>query len=161
MSPHERYVDDLIKMFQVEGYKPKPTPDLSHWSGDDGELEPGEAHLFRSAMGTLLYLSADRWDIQHSVRHPAQWMAKPTRFAKAGVRHLVLYLSGTKTYGMLLPYKVIGGKLDSVYGRESNPMTSELVEVFTDSDWAGDQSNCSSRRRHSVSSAMISVLERG
>ena len=95
------------------------------------------------------------------MRHLAQWMPKPTRFAKAGVRHLVLYLSGTRTYGMLLPYKVIGGKLDSVYGRESNHTTSELVEAFTDSDWAGDQSSCSSRRRHSVSSAMISVLERG
>jgi hypothetical protein len=59
------------------------------------------------------------------------------------------------------PYKVFGGKLDSVYGRVSNHTTSELVEALTDSDWAGDQSSCSSRRRHSVSSAMISVLERG
>ena len=29
VAPHEKYVDELIKMFQVEGYKPKPTPDIS------------------------------------------------------------------------------------------------------------------------------------
>ena len=57
-------------------------------------------------------------------------------------------------------------KMDTVWGPypsshnsafccAANHTTSELVEVFTDSDWAGDQSNCSSRRRHSVSSAMI------
>ena len=98
------YVDELIKMFQVEGYKPKPTPDLSHWSGDDGELEPGEAHLFRSAICTLCFICPlIRWDIQHSVRHLAQWMPKPTRFAKAGVRHLVLYLSGTKNLWHVAP----------------------------------------------------------
>ena len=34
-------------------------------------------------------------------------MPKPTRFAKAGVRHLVLYLSGTRTYGMLLPTRCL------------------------------------------------------
>eukprot|EP00435_Cladocopium_sp_Y103_P030225 s3061_g7.t1 len=155
VAPHEKYIEELIKLFRVEGYKPKPTPDIAQWSGDDGELEPDEAHQFRSAMGTLLYLSADRWDIQHSVRHLAQWMSKPTRFAKAGVRHLVLYLSGTQTFGMLLPYKVAGGKLDSVYGRDARHEGSELVEIFTDSDWAGDQSSALTRRRHSVSSAMV------
>ena len=46
VASHEKYVDELIKMFQVEGYKPKPTPDISQWSGDDGELEPDEAHFF-------------------------------------------------------------------------------------------------------------------
>ena len=45
---------------------------MAQWSGDNEELDPQEAHQFRSAMGTLLYFSADRWDIQHSVRHLAQ-----------------------------------------------------------------------------------------
>ena len=35
VAPHEKYVDE---MFQVEGYKSKPTPDISQWSGDDGEM---------------------------------------------------------------------------------------------------------------------------
>jgi hypothetical protein len=82
-------------------------------------------------------------------------MAKPTRLAKAGVRHVILYLAGTKSYAMLLPYKVNGSKLDSIHGRDGNEDSCEKVEVFTDSDWAGDQSSSTTRRRHSVSSAMI------
>ena len=39
---------------------------MAQWSGEDEELSPEETHQFRLAMGTLLYLSADRWDIQHS-----------------------------------------------------------------------------------------------
>ena len=42
-------------------------------------------------------------------------------------------------------------KQDMVYGRDGSEDRQEKVEVFTDSDWAGDQS--SKRMRHSVSSA--------
>ena len=47
-----------------------------------------------------------------------------------------------------------GTKLDSIYGREVEG-AEDCVEIFTDSDWAGDRSDDPSRRRHSVSSAMI------
>ena len=135
MAAHEKYVEELVSLYDLGGYKPKPTPDMAQWSGSDEELDPQETHRFRSAMGTLLYLSADRWDIQHSVRHLAQWMAKPTRLAKAGVRHVILYLAGTKSYAMLLPYKVNGSKLDAIHGRDGDEDACEKVGVFTDSDW--------------------------
>ena len=124
---------------------------MAQWSGEDEELSPEEAHQFRSAMGTLLYLSADRWDIQHSV-YLAQWMAKPSKLAKAGVRHVILYLAGTKSYAMLLPYHVTISldAMDPVNHRRKS--RSSQTEI---SDWAGDQSSASARRRHSVSSAMI------
>ena len=50
---------------------------------------------------------------------------------------------------------MVGTKLDEVHGRERNEELGECVEVFTDSDWAGDRSESTERRRHSVSSAMI------
>ena len=150
-----KYVEELVELYDLGGYQPKSTPDMVQGSGDNEELDPQEAHLFRSAMGTLLYLSADRWDIQHSVRHLAQWMAKPTRLAKAGVRHVILYLAGMKSYAMLLPYKVVCSKLDSIHGRDGTQESCEKVEVFMDSDWAGDQSSSTTRRSHSVSCAVI------
>ncbi|CAL1127448.1 unnamed protein product [Cladocopium goreaui] len=60
-----------------------------------------------------------------------------------------------KSYAMLLPYKVFGSKLDSIHGRDGTEEPCEKVEVFTDSDWAGDQSSSTTRRRLSVSSAVI------
>ena len=68
---------------------------------------------------------------------------------------MILYLAGTKSYAMLLPYKVFGSKLDSIHGRDGTEEPCEKVEVFTDSDLAGDQSSSTTRRRLSVSSAMI------
>ena len=47
---------------------------------------------------------------------------------------MILYLAGTKSYAMLLPYKVNGSKLDSIHGRDGNEDSCEKVEVFTDSD---------------------------
>ena len=81
-------------------------------------------------------------------------MSCPTKMAKAGVRHVILYLAGTRSYAILLPYHVTGYKLDMVYGRDGPEDRHEKVEIFTDSDWAGDQSSSTTRRRHSVSSAM-------
>lgn len=155
MALHERYVDELVGMYNLESFKPKTTADMAQWSGEDGDLDSGEAHRFRSAMGTLLYISANRWDIQRSVRHVAQWMAKPSKLARAGVRHLILYLTGTRTYALNFPYRMGGTKLDEVYGRERNEELGECVEVFTNSDWAGARSKSTERRRHSIFSAMI------
>ena len=105
---------------------------MAQWSGEDEELSPEETQQFRLAMGTLLYLSADRWDIQHSV-YLAQWMAKPTKPAKAGVRHVILYLAGTKSYAMLLPYHATGNELDmDLFGRDGPSEPQEKVEIFTD-----------------------------
>ena len=131
VAPHEKYVDEL---YNLEGYKPKATPDMSQWTGDDGEVDPQEAHQFRSAMGTLLYLSADRWDIQHSIRNLAQWMAKPTKLAKAGVRHVILQVpmqcfSRTRYQETRWTRSTGDGHVE--------PM--EKVEIFMDSDRASDR----------------------
>ena len=51
-------------------------------------------------------------------------------------------------------------KLDEVRGRsDSLEPEKELVEAFTNADWAGDKSS-PARRRHSVSSALIFVDNR-
>ena len=70
---------------------------------------------------------------------------------------MVLYLKGTPTYGVFLPYMVASNrKLEEINGKSSNCFNGERVEVFTGSDWAGDRSN-TERRRRSVSSGMVFV----
>ena len=65
----------------------------------------------------------------------------PTKLALEGVKHIILYLSGTSTYGLLLAYQVPStSKLEEIHGKEMNTHTGERVEAFSDSDWAGDKS---------------------
>ena len=105
-------------------------------------------------MGTLLYISQDRIDIQHSIRNLSQFMAKPTRLAEAEVKHAILYLSRTEGYGLLLPYQKCRSKKAEILGQVEDLNGPDALESFSDSDWAGDQSS-SQRRRHSVSSTFM------
>ena len=155
---HEKYVKGLMNLYQLEERRGKPTPDGVTTGLDEGEELSGERkRLFRSALGTLLYISQDRVDIQHSVRSLAQAMARPTAAAERGVKHLVLYLKRTEHQGILLPYRqAYGRKLDEIHGEPSKDDNLNMVEIFSDADWAGDQTS-STRRRHSVSSVMVFV----
>lgn len=115
IAPHERYVDELVKLYDLGAYKPKATPDMAQWNGEDGELS-----VMKPTVSDQLwelcraYLLID--GIPSTVRHLAQFMSRPTRLACARVRHLIMYLAGTRTFALILPYKVAGTKLDSIYG---------------------------------------------
>ena len=141
MSPHERYTEELVKLYGLQHRKPKGTPDVSSEDFAPKDLDEKSTHRFRSAMGTLLYLSQDRVHIQHSVRHLSQYMSRPTLAAEAGVRHVILYLKGTPDdLGVLLSYNMSNkSKLSEIHGRaDPDDLNTDLVEVFTDADWAGD-----------------------
>ena len=154
ISPHEKYISELVKLHGMEHRKPEQTPDIGYDSLDGPGLFDMDKHLFRSSMGTLLYLSQDRVDIQHAARNLSQWMSRPTKLALYGVKHVFLYLSWTSSYGLLLPYQVPStSKLEEIHCKENSTCANEKV---SDTDWAGDKSNML-RRRHSVSSGMVFV----
>ena len=160
VMPHEKYVKSLISMYGLESRRPKPTPEGTNGLLDsENELEGERRKLFRSGLGTLLYVAQDRVDIQHSVRNLAQAMARPTAEAERGLKHLILYLKGTENHGILLPYQQqFGSKIEEIQGERTEDAGNRcsLVEVFSDADWAGDQSSAA-KRRHSVSSVMVFV----
>ena len=93
ISPHEKYISELVKLHGMEHRKPEQTPDIGYDSLDGPGLFDMDKHLFRSSMGTLLYLSQDRVDTQHAARNLSQWMLRPTKLALDGVKHVFLYLS--------------------------------------------------------------------
>ena len=134
IAPHERYVDELVKLYDLGAYKPKATPDMAQWNGEDGELSVQKPTVSDQLWELCrAYLLID--GIPSTVRHLAQFMSRPTRLACARVRHLIMYLAGTRTFALILPYKVAGTKLDSIYGRKVEDAEG-CVEIFIDSDWA-------------------------
>lgn len=157
VAAHEKYVEELVKLYGLQGRAPRATPDVPSEGGLGKELNEEEKHRFRSGMGTLLYLCQDRTDIQHAVRHLSQWMSKPTRVAEDGLKKIILYLKGTADFGLMLPCNVPNNsKLDEIMQRDGHHEGVHRVEIFTDSDWAGDKSG-PTRKRHSVSSVVICV----
>ena len=99
---HEKCAEELVKHMVCNTASP---PDVSGENLTCEELDEKGKHRFRSAMGTLLYLSQDRIDIQHSVRHVSslsQYMSPPTVAAEAAVRHVILHLKGPPDLGILI-----------------------------------------------------------
>lgn len=62
-----------------------------------------EEPMFQDVCGVLLYVSQDRIDIQHAARSLSRFRNKTRVEAEQAVKHLILYLEGTASYGILLP----------------------------------------------------------
>ena len=157
IMPHERYIPALVELYGLENRTGKATPESSQVELEGGPsdlLEGADQFRFRSALGTLLYVSQDRVDVQHCIRNLSQSMAQPTKKAEAEIKHVILYLRRTENYGLLLRYQKYRSKKSEILCQVADADGPDYLESFTDSDWAGDKSS-SSRRRHSVSSVQM------
>ena len=92
----------------------------------------------------LLYLQADLPHAMFAIRHLSGCMSAPTKEAWSILRHLVGYLSATAGYHVCLRANPVGR------GLQVQLDDTNVVEVFSDADWAG----CRSTRR-SVSSSIV------
>ncbi|XP_021843480.2 secreted RxLR effector protein 161-like [Spinacia oleracea] len=117
----EKYADDLLKKFHMEDCKPFVTPiapneKLSKYDG----MEKVDASIYRSLVGSLIYLTHTRPDIVHAVSIVSRFMSEPSKAHPTAAKRILRYLKGTKSYGILYKteddYKLTG---------------------YTDSDWAG------------------------
>ncbi|CBI35129.3 unnamed protein product, partial [Vitis vinifera] len=80
--------------------------------------------IYKQIVGSLMYLTATRPDIMHSVSLISRYMENPTELHFLAAKKICRYLQGTKDFGLF--YKK--GKRSDLIG-------------FTDSDYAGDQDN--------------------
>ena len=75
--------------------------------------------LYRSMIGSLLYLTASRPNIAFSVGVCAQFQAAPKESHLTAVKRIIHYINGTSDYGIW-------------YSRDSN----ECLAGYSDADWA-------------------------
>ena len=97
--PHEKYAPSLVELYPLTHRAGKATPESTQLDLEgppEDALAGGDQHMFRSALGTLLYISQDRVDIPHCVRNLGQFMASPKRKAEVELEHLILYLKRTE-----------------------------------------------------------------
>ncbi|GJT81781.1 putative ribonuclease H-like domain-containing protein [Tanacetum coccineum] len=120
ISQH-KYVAEILKKFNYSDVKSASTPvDLEKPLVKDGDADDVDVHLYRSMIGSLMYLTASRPDIMFAVCACARFQVTPKTSHLLAVKRIFRYLKGKPTLGLW-------------YSRDS---PFKLV-AYTDSDYAG------------------------
>eukprot|EP00253_Pinus_taeda_P022186 PITA_22186 len=116
-----RYVDQILSRFSMEECKAAITPTVMglKLSREDSSKD-FDPNLYKSIVGSLMYLTATRPDIMYAVSLISRFMERPKEAHWQAAKIILRYVKDTKKFGIL--YNV--------------SEHSDLVG-YTDSDWAG------------------------
>ena len=118
-----KYAKDLVKKFGLEDCKIAKSPmstsvSLQH----DPSEKCVDQTLYRSMIGSLLYLTASRPDISYSVGVCARFQSDPKESHLKAVKRIIKYVLGTIDYGIF-------------YTKDTNIS----IVAFCDADWGGNK----------------------
>ena len=91
-----KYTRDLLRKFDMSDLSPQPTPALD----EDLDGEAVDQKEYRSMIGSLLYLTATRPDIQFGVCLCARYQASPRTSHRQVVKRIFRYLKFTPEFGL-------------------------------------------------------------
>src|SRR6266567_3638471 len=118
-----KYTQDILKRFELDKVKGAKTPMTTKCLLDlDPNGKEVDLKVYRSMIGSLLYLCASRSDIMLSVGICARYQAAPKESHLVAVKRVFRYLVHTTNYGLWYPK----GSIFKLHG-------------YSDSDWAGDR----------------------
>ena len=120
-TSQEKYAKNLVKRFGLDSKKHTSTPmsSLAKLSLDAVRVDV-DSTLYRSMIGSFLYLTASRPDIAFSMGLCARFQAALKESHLTVVKLIICYINGTFDYGIW-------------YSRDSN----ECLVGYLDADWAG------------------------
>ncbi|GJV09164.1 putative ribonuclease H-like domain-containing protein [Tanacetum coccineum] len=117
----DKYVADMLKKFDLVNVKAAITPmETKLPLTKDEEAFDVDVHLYRSMIGSLMYLTASRPDIMYAVCVCSRFQVTPKTSHLNAVKRIFKYLKGKPNLGLWYP-------------RES-PLD---LEAFSDSDYGG------------------------
>ncbi|GJT89026.1 hypothetical protein Tco_1070743 [Tanacetum coccineum] len=117
----DKYVAEILKKFDFASVKTASTPmETNKALIKDEEAEDVDVHLYRSMIGSLMYLTASRPDIMFAVCACARFQVTPKTSHFNDVKRIFRYLKGQPKLGLWYPR-------DSPFD----------LEAFSDSDYAG------------------------
>ncbi|KAK4401281.1 Retrovirus-related Pol polyprotein from transposon RE1 [Sesamum angolense] len=116
-----KYTETLLKKFKMESCKTVTTPLVTgeKYQKEDGSQKV-DGSMYRSLIGSLLYLTATRPDIMFATSLLSRFMQSPSQVHYAAAKRILRYLRGTKDFG--------------IWYKSTND--AKLLG-YTDSDWAG------------------------
>ncbi|GJR05061.1 putative ribonuclease H-like domain-containing protein [Tanacetum coccineum] len=127
----DKYVDEILKKFDFASVKTASTPiETQKPLVKDEEASDVDVHLYRSMIGSLMYVTASRPDIMFAVCACSRFQVTPKTSHLTAVKRIFRYLKGKPKLGLWYP-------------RES---TFDL-ESYSDSDYAGANLDRNPHRR--------------
>ncbi|GKV37176.1 hypothetical protein SLEP1_g45235 [Rubroshorea leprosula] len=122
------FTGEILSKFAMSNCRPVSTPSVSgvKYQAIDGSTNV-DAGVYRSMIGSLLYLSATRPDIMHAVSFLSRFMHSPTEVHLKGVKRIFRYLKATAGFGVFYP-------------------RAEKIKLlgFCDGDWVGSEDDMKS-----------------
>ena len=117
----ENYARNIVKKFGLDSKKHASTPMSSStkMNVDSSGVEVSLT-LYRSIIGSLLYLTASRPDIAFNIGVCARYQAAPKESHMTVVKRIIRYINGTPDYGLW-------------YSKDSNA----CLAGYSDADCAG------------------------
>ncbi|GJV20504.1 putative ribonuclease H-like domain-containing protein [Tanacetum coccineum] len=116
----DKYVDEILKKFDFSTVKTASTPmETSKPLLKDTEAEDVDVHLYRSMIGSLMYLTASRPDIMFDVCACARFQVTPKVSHLHDVKRIFTYIKGQLKLGLWYP--------------KDSPFD---LEAYTNSDYA-------------------------
>ncbi|GJU69017.1 putative ribonuclease H-like domain-containing protein [Tanacetum coccineum] len=117
----DKYVADILKKFDFSSVKIAGTPlETNKALIKDEEAKDVDVHLYRSMIGSLMYLIAFRLDIMFAVYACTRFQVTPKTSHLHAVKRIFRYLKGQPKLGLWYP--------------KDSPFD---LEAFSDSDYAG------------------------
>ncbi|GKD53716.1 putative ribonuclease H-like domain-containing protein, partial [Tanacetum coccineum] len=117
----DKYVDEILNKFGFSIVKTASTPMATSKSLlKDAEAEDVDVHLYRSMIGTLMYLTSSRPDIMFVVCACIRFQVTPKVSHLYVVKRIFIYLKGQPKLGLWYP--------------KDSPFD---LEAYSDSDYAG------------------------
>ncbi|GJY16870.1 putative ribonuclease H-like domain-containing protein [Tanacetum coccineum] len=117
----DKYVAEILKKFDFVSVKTASTPiETQKPLVNDEESSDVDVHLYRSMIGSLLYLTAYRPDIMFAVCACSRFQVNPKTSHLSAVKRIFRYLKGKPKMGLWYP-----------------SVSSFDLEAYSDSDYAG------------------------
>lgn len=117
-----KYAMEVLRRFEMEDCNAVRNPMVPGSKVDmDENGERIDETFYKQIIGSLMYITTTRPDLQFTVSLLSRYMSRPTKLHLQAVKRVLRYLKGTMDYGIW--YKRGGA--------------GELL-VYTDSDFAGD-----------------------
>ena len=117
----KQFITKLLDRFAMENCKPVSTPmvlGLKLTKQDGSPCTDGS--IYRSLIGSLLYLSSTRSDIVFTVNYLSRFMQNPSQIHYTAAKRVLRYLRGTVDFGVYF-----------------SRMNTIKLKGFCDSDWGG------------------------
>nr|GEU32490.1 uncharacterized mitochondrial protein AtMg00810-like [Tanacetum cinerariifolium] len=117
----DKYVDEILKKFRFTKVKNGSTPmETQKPLLKDEDIEEVDVHMYRSMLGSLMYLTSSRPDIMFAVYACTRYQVNPKVLHLHAVKKIFRYLKGQPKLGLWYPK-------DSLF---------DLI-VYNDSDYVG------------------------